>query len=132
MTNHAKGIARTKNWDEKPYEEGQGGSKFTRATVTQSFEGDIAGEGAVEYLMFYPNAQSANYVGLQKITGTIGGKSGSFVLQLSGSYDGSVARGEWFVLPGSGTGELKNLRGTGGFYAPHGSEEQYTLDYELE
>src|SRR5829696_1104974 len=122
MGTHAKGVARTKNWDEKPYEESDGGSKSTRASVTQSFEGDIEGDGSVEYVMYYPNEKSASYVGLQKVTGRVGGKSGSFVLQIAGTYDGTNARGDWFVVPGSGTGELKKLSGKGGFSAPHGSE----------
>jgi hypothetical protein len=132
MSKHAKGIARTKNWDEKPYEEGAGGSKSTRASVTQTFEGDITGEGAVEYVMYYPNEKSASYVGLQKVTGKIDGKAGSFVLQVSGTYDGTLARGDWFIIPGSGTGELQKLSGRGGFSAPHGSEAAYTLDYNFE
>jgi hypothetical protein len=132
MTTHAKGIAETKNWDEKSYEEFEDGRKLTRASVTQSFQGDIEGDGAVEYLMIYPNANSASYVGLQKISGRMGGRTGSFVLQLSGSYDGSIARGTWFVVPGSATGELQGLRGEGGFSAPHGSQAAYTLDYEFE
>jgi hypothetical protein len=82
--------------------------------------------------MAYPNEKSASYVGLQKVTGRLGGRSGSFVLQLSGTYDGEVARGTWFVVPGSGTGELQTLRGEGGFSAPHGSKESYTLDYDFD
>jgi hypothetical protein len=132
MTTHAKGIAETKSWDEKPYDEFEGGRKLTRASVTQSFQGDIEGDGAVEYLMAYPNENSASYVGLQKIMGRLGGRSGSFVLQLSGSYDGEMARCTWFVVAGSGTGELQGLRGEGGFRAPHGSQASYTLDYDFE
>jgi hypothetical protein len=30
-----------KNWDEKPYSEGQNEPKLTRATVTKTFSGDI-------------------------------------------------------------------------------------------
>ncbi|MCC6458368.1 MAG: DUF3224 domain-containing protein [Caldilineaceae bacterium] len=132
MMMHAKGIAETKKWDEKPYDEFEGGRKLTRASVTQSFTGGIEGEGAVEYLMAYPNENSASYVGLQKVTGRLGGRAGSFVLQLSGSYDGEMARATWLVVVGSGTGELQGLRGEGDFRAPHGSQASYTLDYEFE
>ena len=37
-----------KNWDEKPYSEGQDLPKLTRAAVTKTFTGDIVGEGHVE------------------------------------------------------------------------------------
>ena len=131
MTTHAKGIAETKNWDEKPYQEFEGGSKLTKATVTQAFTGDIVGEGVCEYLMAYPDEKSANYVALQVVTGKVGGKQGSFVLQVAGGYDGNEASGTWFVVPGTGTGELKKLSGEGGFHAPHGSQMHYTLDYDL-
>ena len=38
-----------KGWDEKPYSEGQDLPKLTRATVTKTYTGDIAGEGQIEY-----------------------------------------------------------------------------------
>jgi hypothetical protein len=132
MTKHAKGIAEHKQWAEKPYREFEGGGKLTKASVTQSFTGDIEGEGAVEYVMCYPNPNSASYVAMQLVNGTIDGKKGSFVLQVSGKYDGDIASGEWFVVPGSGTGELSALRGEGGFSAPHGSQAHYTLEYRFE
>ena len=38
-------------WDEKPYNEIEGEPKLTRASVTQTYQGDIVGEGTVEYLI---------------------------------------------------------------------------------
>src|SRR3954468_2127459 len=122
----AKGVQHIQSWDEKPYKEFEGGKKLTKATVTATFSGDIEGDGLVEYLMSYPNAMSANYVGLQLVNGTIAGKKGSFVLQLNGTYADGIAGGTWFVVPGSGTDELAQLRGEGDFRAPHGSEAAYT------
>ena len=131
MTTHAKGIADIKSWDEKPYQEDAGGRKLAKASVTQTLTGDIQGEGACEYLMVYPDGKIANYTGLQVVTGTVGGKQGSFVLQLEGKYDGETASGTWFVVSGSGTGDLQKIKGKGNFSAPHGSKMQYTLDYDL-
>ena len=51
---------------------------------------------------------------------------------MSGSFDGGEAKGEWTVVPGSGTDELGGLRGRGGFAAPLGSEAAVTLEYEFE
>jgi hypothetical protein len=131
MTTHAKGITEIQKWDEKPYQESAGGRKLTKATVTQAFTGDIEGDGVCDYLMAYPNENYSSYVGLQQVTGMIGGKQGSFVLQLTGTFDGKEASGTWFVVPASGTGDLKELSGQGTFRAPHGSKMDYTLDYEL-
>ena len=131
MVTHAKGIAEIKKWDEKPYQEFDEGGKLAKATVTQAFTGDIEGEGICEYLMAYPNANTASYVGLQQVSAKIGGKQGRFILQVNGTYDGTTASGSWFVIPNSGTGDLATLRGEGSFSAPHGSKMNYTLDYEL-
>jgi hypothetical protein len=100
--------------------------------VTQSLTGDIEGEASTEYVMAYPSEKYASYVGMTTITGKVGGKQGSFVLQLTGTFDGNEARGTWFVVPGSGTGELAKLRGQGEFNAPLGSKLNYSLDYTFE
>jgi hypothetical protein len=53
------------------------------------------------------------------------------VLETSGTFDGKIAEGEWKVVPGSGTEELRGLTGTGGFSAPLGPEASVTLDYDF-
>src|SRR5436309_160207 len=63
----AKGVQHIQNWDEKPYKEFADGKKLTKATVTATFSGDIEGDGLVEYLMSYPDPNSASYVGLQLV-----------------------------------------------------------------
>src|SRR5919108_6125928 len=101
-------------WDEKPYAEMEDGRKLTQASVRQALSGGIEGEGEVEWLMCYRADQTADFVGLESIVGRIGDRSGSFVaLHSAGSFDGTVARGELSVVPGSGTGELQGLRGNG-------------------
>jgi hypothetical protein len=109
----AKATFEVKTWDEKPYREFDGGAKFTRVKVTVSIHGDIEGEGTLEYLMFYPGDGSASIVGLEHVIGRIGDRAGSFVLQHTGTDDGSATRSAYFVVPGSGTGDLHGLRGKG-------------------
>ena len=53
MKNVANSRFALTSWDEKPYSEGEDLPKLTRAAVTKTFTGDIAGEGHVEYLMMY-------------------------------------------------------------------------------
>jgi hypothetical protein len=131
MSIHATGQFTVKSWDEKPYDEFGEGSKLARARVTQSFSGDIEGEGFVEYLMVYANEAFAHFVGVQRIVGRVGGRSGSFVLQLSGVFDGSKAQATWTVVPGAATGDLRRIRGEGSFSAPLGETASLILDYEL-
>jgi hypothetical protein len=120
-----------KGWDEQPYSEDQDLPKLTRAVVTKSFTGDIAGEGHVEYLMMYRSDGSATFVGLERVVGKVAGKAGSFVLQRSGVFENGTATEFYVVIPGSGTGELRGLRGEGTSAVGHGTELPFTLNYEL-
>jgi Protein of unknown function (DUF3224) len=120
-----------KQWDEKPYDETEGLPKLTRAAVTRTFTGDIEGEGKVEYLMMYRSDGTAAFVGLERIVGRLAGKAGSFVFQRTGVFENGLAKESYFVIPGSGTGELRNLRGEGTSAVGHGAEHPLTLNYEL-
>jgi hypothetical protein len=121
-----------KGWNEKPYSEVQGLPKLTRATVSKTFSGDIEGESQVEYLMMYRSDGSASFVGLERVVGRLNGKSGSFVLQRIGTFEGGQAKESYSVVSGSGTGELRTLHGEGTSSVGHGSEHPFTLTYELE
>lgn len=120
-----------KSWDEKPYSEGEGQPKLTKATVTKTYGGDIEGEGLVEYLMVYRADGTASFVGIERVTGTIGGKAGAFVLARNGVFEDGQAKEAYSVVPGSGTGALKGLRGEGTSSVGHGMEHPFVLSYEL-
>ena len=132
MKNVANARFAIKSWDEKPYGEGQDLPKLTRAAVTKSFTGDIVGEAHVEYLMMYRSGGSATFVGLERIVGHVAGKAGSFVLQRTGVFEDGVAKETYSVVPGSGTGELRGMRGEGTSAVGHGSEHPLTLHYQLD
>jgi len=127
----ANATFKNQSWDETPYPEREGEPKQTRVTQKKTFEGDIEGEGTVEYLMIYRTDGTAVFVGFEVVTGRIGDRSGTFVLQHSGSYEGGTAKASWHVVPGSGTGELEGLSGKGGFASAHAEEYPMTLEYEL-
>lgn len=131
MTAHATGTFRVQSWDEETYDEIKGGAGLARVITTQAFTGDVQGEATVRYLMVYTSNNAATFVGLQRIVGLLGGRSGSFVLQVSGTYSDGKVQAIWSVVPNSGTDELQGLTGTGG-YPPHGEGEvPYTLDYDF-
>jgi hypothetical protein len=97
--------------------------------VKKSFQGDIVGESSVAYLMSYGEDGSARIVGMERIIGRIGERSGSFVLQHDGTFEGGTVTMTLVVVPGSGTGDLRGLRGDGGFVVGHTSPFPITLDY---
>jgi hypothetical protein len=115
---------------EETYAERRPG-KLTRANGTQKFDGDIKGTGRVEWLMCYRKDKTAEYVGLQEISGTLGGRRGSFVLTASGAYDGTRSRGKWTIVPESGKGGLAGITGKGSFTAGPGPQATFRLTYEL-
>lgn len=132
MKTHAKATFALNAWDEKPYNEMIGLPKLTRVSVTKSYQGDITGEGKLEYLMMYRDDGSASFLGLERVVGSVGGRSGSFVLQHSGTFKDGVATVTLLVVPGSGTGDLRGLRGNGAFAVGHQQPYSMTLDYHFE
>jgi hypothetical protein len=131
MKHHATARFAIKGWDEKPYSEGNDQPKLTRATVTKTYSGDIDGQAQVEYLMMYRSDGTATFVGLERVVGRVGGKSGTFVLQRTGVFEDGQAKESYTVIPGSGTDELRGLRGEGSSSVGHGMEHPFTMTYEL-
>ena len=121
-----------KSWDEQPYSEGKDLPKMTRASVDKTFTGDIDGEGHVEYVMMYRSDGTAAFVGLERITGRIAGRNGSFVLQRTGVFEDGQAKESYSVVTGSGTGELRSLRGEGTSSVGHAADYPFALNYELD
>jgi len=129
---HATGLIEVKTYVPKPYDEPTEGPKLVRISVTETFSGDVAGEGAAEFLQVIRPDGSASFVGVERVVGKVGDRSGTFVFQDQGTLAGKTVSGTWFVVPGSGTGGLKGLRGEGGFTAELGQHAKITLDYWFE
>lgn len=79
-----------------------------------------------------PSSGNAAYVAVETVTGTLEGRSGSFLLVHRGLMDGGQNRLEILVVPGSGKEELVGLRGTMTIEFGPGGAHTYVLDYELE
>jgi hypothetical protein len=126
-TGKATGSFTIKSWDEQPFAEVQGAPKLTQARVTTTYTGDLDGEGTSTLVMAYDGAD-ASYAGYERVVGSLGGRSGSFVLRLAGGFEQGAARTDWTVVEGSGTGELAGLQGKGGYVAKQGEPE---VAYEL-
>ena len=126
-TSKATGTFTIKGWDEQPYAEAEGAAKLTHARVTTTYGGDLEGEGTSELLMAYDQADAA-YAGYERFVGSLGGRSGSFVLRLDGGFQDGAATTTWTVVEGTGTGDLAGLEGQGGYQARQGEPE---VAYEL-
>jgi len=100
--------------------------------LTEIFTGDIDGESPVRALQVLRDDYSASLVSVQRFRGTLGGRHGTFVLQGQEIVDNGKIKATWFVVPGSGTGDLCGLRGEGGFEGDFGKGSDGTLDYWFE
>jgi hypothetical protein len=126
MTTHLRANFEVTSWTENPFDEGVGVAKLTEALVERTYTGDVEGTSTTKWLMAYAPDQSAEYVGLERIKGTVGGKRGSLVLHHVGRFENGAATAQLTIV--SGTGDLKGAAGSGSFVAdPAGS---VTLDLE--
>ena len=134
MTTHATGTFTFANWDEATVGEAGDGPKLARATVTNSFSGTLEAERTTcEYAITYLTGKTGVCTGYELVTGTLGGRTGSFVFVQHGTFgeDGKV-HCSLEVVPGSGTGELAGLTGKGGYVAVPGEQAiPYDFEYEL-
>jgi Protein of unknown function (DUF3224) len=128
----ANALITVQKYEPTAYDEPAEGPVLTRIHVEESFSGDIAGDGVVEFLQAGLADGAASFAGIERISGSVGGRAGTFLLQDSGTVAGSIVSGAWYVIPGSGTGELSGLRGEGGFQANLGEGAKVFLDYWFE
>ena len=131
MATKASGELRVADWNEEAFLERDAG-KLTQARVVQELTGDIEGATTIIWLLAYRPDDTADFVGMQQIDGTLDGQSGSFVVSSTGTFDGERAAAAWTIVKGSGAGEFSGISGSGSFDAPHGGQATYELSLELE
>jgi uncharacterized protein DUF3224 len=129
---HATGKINVKAYEPAPFDQPAQGPALVRIHVEEEFSGDIQGQGVAEFLQTTIGDEQASFVGVERVTGSIAGRSGTFVFQDAGTLNGTTVSGTWFVVAGSATGELSGLRGEGGFTAQLGERADITLDYWFE
>ncbi|TNC23176.1 DUF3224 domain-containing protein [Amycolatopsis alkalitolerans] len=118
----------TKSWDEAIVDGPEDGPRFAHAHCTFEYHGVIEGTAVCDYLLYYPGEGPAP--GFERITGSVEGRKGSFVIRHEVRYSRDGIRGTFTVVPGSATGELAGLTGTGTI-AGAGDPMDYTFDYKL-
>ncbi|MBK7934813.1 MAG: DUF3224 domain-containing protein [Acidobacteria bacterium] len=95
-------------------EENVGDATIGRLSLAKTFSGDLAGTSKGQMLGSQSEAVagSGGYVAMERFTGTLGGKKGSFTLQHIGTMQGGKFDLDIMVVPDSGTGELTGISGT--------------------
>jgi hypothetical protein len=100
--------------------------------LSETFSGDIDGRSPVRALQVLHDDKSASLVSVQRFRGKLAGRQGTFVLQGSEIVENGKIKATWFIVPGSGTGDLSGLRGEGGFEGDFGKGSDGWLDYWFE
>jgi hypothetical protein len=118
------------SWDQESYDaDEQGVVELARATVAKTFSGDLAGTSTAQVLIVTAKGEPAAYTAVERVVGTLDGRTGGFVLVHGAAVESEVAHGQ--VVEGSGTGELAGIRGTAE-YAHDETGARVTLDVEFE
>jgi len=128
---HAKATITVQSSESNPYDQ-TAKTSLLEVRLNERFTGDIEGESAVRALQALGEDKSARLVSLQRFSGRLGRRNGSFVLQGSEVVENGEIKATWFVVPGSGTGDLAGLRGEGGFEGQFGKGSDGWLDYWFE
>jgi hypothetical protein len=132
MNQHARGPFDVKLAPQKPDNPQAEGAGLGRMSIDKRFHGDLEATSQGEMLAMRTEiANSAGYVAIERVSGTLGGRSGSFVLQHSSTMNRGAATQNVSVVPDSGTGELKGLAGTMTIVIAEGGKHSYEFEYSL-
>lgn len=130
MTQHVKGPFEVKLAPQKADNPAAEGSGHGRMSLDKQFHGDLEATSQGEMLSFITSTKgSAGYVAIEKVTGTLRGRSGSFVLQHNGTMNRGAPQLSITVVPDSATGELEGLIGSMKIVIAPDGAHSYELEY---
>jgi hypothetical protein len=125
---HARGTFEVKL---NPQEDKSGDASVGRMSLEKVFHGDLEGTSRGQMLTAMTDVKgSAGYVAIERVTGTLHGRSGSFTLQHSATMNRGVPTLSITVVPDSGTGQLAGI--TGKFDIKiEGGKHSYEFEYAV-
>ncbi len=130
MPHHASGTFDVKLAPQPPEDKTEG-STLGRMSIDKQFHGDLEATSKGEMLSAMSSIKgSAGYVAIERVSGTLQGRSGSFVLQHTGTMTRGAPQLTITVVPDSGTGQLAGLAGKMTIKIENGKhfyEFEYTL-----
>jgi hypothetical protein len=130
MPNHAAGPFDVKLTPQSP-EENVGDPSVGRMALDKQFHGDLGASSKGQMLSTMGDVKgSAGYVAMERVSGTLHGRKGTFALQHSGTMTRGTPSLTITVVPDSGTGELVGLTGTLEIHIVEG-KHSYDFSYAL-
>jgi hypothetical protein len=103
------------------------------AHIEKSFSGDVTGTSSTLFTSAFDHGTGVGtYVAMESFEGVLGGRKGAFNFAHSATTHGTDRAAEFFVIvPGSGTGDLAGITGTGGLDIDEDGTHHMWFEYEL-
>jgi hypothetical protein len=133
MTQHASGAFDVKLVPQNPDNEVAQTANLGRMSIDKQYHGDLDAVSKGEMIAVQTEVKgSAGYVAMERVTGTLKGRKGSFVLQHSATMNRGVPQLSVTVVPDSGTEELKGLTGSLNIIIAAGGKHSYEFAYSFQ
>lgn len=130
MTHHVSGPFEVKGSPLTPYN--QDDKALGRMSIDKQFHGDLEATSKGEMLSAGTEVKgSAGYVAIEKVSGSLNGRTGTFVLEHFATMTRGAPQLTIIVVPDSGTGQLVGLSGTMNIIIAPGGKHSYEFDYTL-
>jgi hypothetical protein len=105
---------------------------YTRFSIDKQFRGDLEATSKGEMLAAGSPAKGAGgYVAIERVTGSLRGRTGTFVLQHNATMQHGQYQLNVVVVPDSGTSELAGLSGTMQIIIASDGKHSYAFSYSL-
>jgi hypothetical protein len=116
----------------QPSDDKSEGSQMGRMTIDKVFRGDLEGTSKGEMLTAMAPAvkDSGVYVAVERVTGALNGRKGTFAMHHTGIMDRGKQNLTVTIVPDSGTGELAGITGAMKIIID-GKKHFYELEYSL-
>jgi len=132
MASHATGSFDVKIAPQKPDNPVSEAAHLSRMTIDKQWHGDLEATSKGEMLATAPDAKGSGvYVALERVTGTLKGRNGSFLLHHTGIMDRGKPALTILVAPDSGTGQLTGLTGKMTINIAPDGKHSYDFEYTL-
>jgi hypothetical protein len=133
MSQHVTGPFDVKITPQKPDTQIARAANLGRLTIDKRYHGDLEAIAKGEMLAAQTEVKgSAGYVALERVSGKLKGRSGSFVLQHNGTMNRGTAELTVTVVPDSGAGELRGLSGKMKILIAPDGAHSYEFDFKIE
>jgi hypothetical protein len=130
MNHHARGPFDVTLAPLPPYND-DADAKLGRFSLDKRFHGDLEALSKGEMLSSGSAKDSGGYVAIERVTGALGGRKGSFALQHNATMTHGVPYLNIIVVPGSGSGELAGLSGKMNIIIAEGGKHSYEFEYSF-